>query len=40
MRQLWDAKGSALIEAMAPSAMTIYANALRLDARTRARTLG
>ena len=39
VRQLWDGKGSAIVEAMKPNAMTAYARALRLDAGTRPRTV-
>ena len=33
MRQLWDGKGSAIVESMDPKAMTIVRAALRLVAR-------
>ena len=39
MRQLWDGKGSALVETMNPQAMTMYAKALRRRAREGARPL-
>ena len=39
MRQLWDGKGSALVETMNPTAMTLYARALRPRAREGARPL-
>ena len=35
IRQLWDGKGSAIIEAMKPSGLAAYARPLRLDAGTR-----
>ena len=38
VRQLWDAKGSALIELMEPTLMRVYAQHLRLRACTRARS--
>ena len=40
LRQLWDGKGSALVETMNPQAMTMYAEALRPRAREGARPLG
>jgi uncharacterized protein (DUF2252 family) len=40
VRQLWDTKGSALIEAMQPRAHEGLRRPLRLDARSRARALG
>ena len=40
VRQLWDGKGSAVVEAMNPRAMTVYAAALRPRARQGARPLG
>ena len=40
VRQLWDAKGSALVEVMEPNALEIYATHLRLDAGQGARALG
>ena len=40
LRQLWDGKGSALVETMDPRAMTLYAHALRPRAREGARPLG
>ena len=43
IRQLWDAKGSAEVELMDPSALEAYGQSLRLDARrepTRARVTG
>jgi Uncharacterized protein conserved in bacteria (DUF2252) len=39
VRQLWDGKGSAIIEAMNPGTGTVR-ETLRLDARTRACSLG
>ena len=39
VRQLWDAKGSALVEVMEPNVMAIYADALRADPREGARAL-
>ena len=35
VRQLWDAKGSALVEKMNPTALAYYARRLRPDARPR-----
>ena len=40
VRQLWDGKGSAIIEAMNPRVMKVYADALRLDAGSCPRPLG
>ena len=40
IRQLWDAKGSALVESMEPVLHDRYARALRPDARQGARPLG
>ena len=40
MRQLWDWKLGAEVELMSPARLTVYGDALRLDARTRARALG
>ena len=40
IRQLWDAKGSAEVELMDPSALEAYAQSLRLDARAGPRALG
>ena len=40
LRQLWDAKGSALVDAMEPNAMLGYAQAVRPDAREGPRPLG
>ena len=37
VRQLWDAKGSALVETMNPTALAYYAGSLRPDARSRPR---
>ena len=39
IRQLWDGKGSALVELMEPDALAAYARDLRLDARARPRPL-
>ena len=39
VRQLWDGKGSALVETMNPHAMTLYARAVRTHARQGARPL-
>ena len=39
MRQLWDSKGSAIVESMEPTTMDVYAQALRPDARPGARPL-
>ena len=40
VRQLWDGKASAIVEAMEPRTMATYARDLRLDARQGARPLG
>ena len=40
IRQLWDAKGSAEVELMDPSALEAYGQNLRLDARESPRPLG
>ena len=40
IRQLWDAKGSAMIETMEPSGMVRVRRAVRLDAGQGARALG
>ena len=39
VRQLWDAKGSVLVDLMTPRTMRLYARDLRADARPRARPL-
>ena len=39
LRQLWDAKGSALVDAMAPKTMEAYAEICGADARPRPRPL-
>ena len=40
VRQLWDGKGSAVIEAMKPSAMAALRTAVRLDPRPGPRPVG
>ena len=40
VRQLWDGKGSALVELMEPSALEMLRDALRLDAGPGPRPLG
>ena len=40
VRQLWDGKASAIIEAMEPGTMAMYARDLQLDARQSARPVG
>ena len=40
VRQLWDAKGSALVDVMEPKTMRLYAQVCGADARPRARPLG